>query len=169
MRIIGSDDSDDPATLEAMAKSAQPTLVKLVRLHRKEDGCASPSSAETLPAHCIVYGFHLSKLCTRIFAHFPVDTHGDDPTQWKFCQVLVAEHWSGLEELKNPRENARYEVYSEDECLLVRWRLTIALFAIRYRVLQLEKVLRGEIGVGKDIEAGRSELLITVIFVLTRI
>ena len=131
--------------------------------------CLPHSCTRILPAHCIVYGFHLSKLCTRIFAHFPVDTHGDDPTQWKFCQVLVAEHWSGLEELKKPRVNARYEVYSEDECLLVRWRLTIALFAIRYRVLELEKVLQGEIGVGKDIEAGRSELIVTIIFVLTRI
>lgn len=131
--------------LDTMAKLLQPSLLQLVQLHRSKNKHQSTHD-NTLPKHCILYGLHLSKLCLRIFAHFPLETTAKDSKEWKFCQVLVAEHWCGLEELRSPELSARFFMYSQEDCFLGRWRSSIALFAIRNHVWELEMLLNREGG-----------------------
>lgn len=140
---LGEDYEDNHTMLETMVRLLQPSLVQLVRLHCSKNKNKSTHD-RALPHHCVLYGLHLSRLCLRIFAHFPLDTSGDDSTQWRFCQVLMAEHWCGVEDIKNP--DSRYTMwqplYSQEDCLLGRWRTAMALFVIRSRIRELEMFLQ---------------------------
>ncbi|CAL1706406.1 unnamed protein product [Somion occarium] len=113
---------------QSIALALQPTLRTFIRLNA--DGSSS------LPEHCFVFGIHWSKSRLSILIHFPipVDQAGK---KWKFCQVLAAEHWVALAE-RTVQEHAAVGAATQDDQLLNRWRLTIALFFIRAHVQRLQ-------------------------------
>ena len=84
---------------------------------------------------CIVYGLHCSRDKLRIVAHFPMNVEGDAAKNWKFAQVMVAEHWIGL-----ARARPLFPHF-DDNALLHRWRLSGALFFIRKHVMGLRELL----------------------------
>ncbi|CAL1711496.1 unnamed protein product [Somion occarium] len=119
-----------------MIEILHPTLVHLVQFHRR-----NKTADSELPEHCVLYALHWSRTRIQIFAHFPVETApGDDPAKWKFCQALVAQHWVSLEEKEI--DAYRNELISPDDTFLCRWRLTLALSAIRARIRELEQLLQ---------------------------
>ncbi|CAL1706372.1 unnamed protein product [Somion occarium] len=119
-----------------MARILRPTLVHLVHAHRHSQ---QTTGGTTLPKHCVLYGFHWSRTHLRIFVHFPIKTIGENPADWKFCQAVAAQHWAALEQIKPDQVSTHRN--SQDTLFLDRWRMTVALFAIRARVHELEQLL----------------------------
>ncbi|CAL1706353.1 unnamed protein product [Somion occarium] len=120
-----------------MARILRPTLVHLVRAHR---GGQEATSGTVLPDHCVLYGLHWSRTHLRIFAHFPIRTIGDSSADWKFGQALAVQHWVSVEE--HLPEYIRSNWTGQDDMFLDRWRVAVALFAIRARVQELEQLLK---------------------------
>lgn len=110
---------------------AQPTLMKIVRLSAQRD---------ILPEHCIVYGIHCAGDKMRIIAHFPLQVKGEDEGCWEFAQIMVAEHWIGLMELPHIQELLVMHV--DDNAIVNRWRVGVALFTIRDHVRRLKETLK---------------------------
>ncbi|PSS37927.1 hypothetical protein PHLCEN_2v219 [Hermanssonia centrifuga] len=113
-----------------MATSAYPTLEEMVRDH---------DVAVPLPRHCFVYGIMWSELYLHILIHFPLYVPGTNGAsgRWEFCQTLVAEHRVTFEEF--PADLREYPMHNQDDLVLGRWRLTIALVSIRGHVSLLNE------------------------------
>ncbi|CAL1706359.1 unnamed protein product [Somion occarium] len=114
-------------------------LVVAVHLVQKHRHSQETTSETALPKHCVLYGLHWSRTHLRIFVHFPICTMGEDPTGWKFGQALAAQHWVALEQVHPERVSSHCN--SQDTFFLGRWRMTVALFAIRARIHELEQLL----------------------------
>ncbi|CAL1706414.1 unnamed protein product [Somion occarium] len=136
--LIAGGSSDLSKKVQAsFAAAARNTLVKLVRNHNE----AGPS-ALALPEEFIVYGLHWSNARLHILAHFVTNIDSDDPDKWKFCQVLVAQHWITLEEVDHRNPIGSFRHYAEFDMLLDRWRVVVSLFMIRAHVQRLKQCLQ---------------------------
>ncbi|CAL1706355.1 unnamed protein product [Somion occarium] len=134
--VVAGGGPDMDSVRSEMARILRPTLVHLVQKHRHSQETTSETA---LPKHCVLYGLHWSRTHLRIFVHFPICTMGEDPTGWKFGQALAAQHWVALEQVHPERVSSHCN--SQDTFFLGRWRMTVALFAIRARIHELEQLL----------------------------
>lgn len=121
----------DNVAQECFALHARATLIQLVRI--------SPQR-KPLPEHYIVYGIHCASDKLRIIAHFPLKVEGEDEGQWEFAQVMVAEHWISIMELPPGKSLLREHV--DDDAIIDRWRISVALFTIRYHIRHLKETFR---------------------------
>ncbi|CAL1706412.1 unnamed protein product [Somion occarium] len=135
--FIGGSSDLSKKVQASFAAAARNTLVKLVRNHNE----AGPS-ALALPEEFIVYGLHWSNARLHILAHFVTNIDSDDPDKWKFCQVLVAQHWITLEEVDHRNPIGSFRHYAEFDMLLDRWRVVVSLFMIRAHVQRLKQCLQ---------------------------
>lgn len=125
-----------------MATSLQPALWRLVDHYR----CTVGDSGGPIPEWAFLYGVHASPTRISILVHFPSYVVNRGKPQWEFRQVLVAQHWITFPST-NPSSRTQLEnavvPYTEDECLLDRWRLVRALFAARAHTMSLYEILGG--------------------------
>ena len=125
-----------------MALAAERTLRVLVDRHMRHE----PSLP--FPRHFFLYGIHWSSSTLSVFAHFPYVTNSGK--QVRFRQVLLAQHWLGIPRV---RQNETYGYnctrdHMESDLFVCRWRISVALFAIRSHM----KLLASEISLEKGIE-----------------
>ncbi|PSS29555.1 hypothetical protein PHLCEN_2v2954 [Hermanssonia centrifuga] len=115
-----------------MAAAVRPTLNQMIRDH---------DPTIQLPRHCFVYGLHWSQFFLHIFIHFPVHIPGDDADsgRWEFCQVVVSEHAITLKEF--PLEFQEFRWHTQNDMVLDRWRLTIALASVQRHMSLLEQII----------------------------
>ncbi|PSS22611.1 hypothetical protein PHLCEN_2v3086 [Hermanssonia centrifuga] len=111
-----------------MAEAVRPTLLEMTRHH---------DPAIPLPRHYFVYGLHWSQFFLHIFIHLPVYIAGgeSDSGHWEFCQIVVSEHTITLEEFQ---DGCRH---NQDDMVLDRWRLTIALASVQRHMSLLEQII----------------------------
>ncbi len=111
-----------------MAEAVRPTLLEMTRHH---------DPAIPLPRHYFVSGLHWSQFFLHIFIHLPVYIAGgeSDSGHWEFCQIVVSEHTITLEEFQ---DGCRH---NQDDMVLDRWRLTIALASVQRHMSLLEQII----------------------------
>lgn len=108
-----------------MAAAVHPTLLRMIQEHA--------DSSNPLPASSFVYGIHWSPTRVKILVHFP--SYDPISNKWEFRQVVMANHWTGIQETINGKGGFLYE----DVTFLRRWRLSIAFLAIRSHIDYLER------------------------------
>lgn len=129
-------------TKQCMAIAAECTLRVLVDRHMRRQ----PSLP--FPRHYFIYGIHWSSSLLSIFAHFPYAI--DAEKQIRFRQVLLAQHWLGIPRVR-PNETCGYNFckeHAESDLFVWRWRISVALFAIRSHM----KLLANELSLEEGIE-----------------
>lgn len=128
--FIGESREWDITAQNTFAFCAQATLTKLVKVSPQE--------------HCIVYGLHCTNNKLRIIAHLPRgmtedEAKDDDPTRLKFAQVMLAEHRISLEDLPDIQDLPI--CHDDDNALMFRWRISVALSKIHQHVQHLKAIL----------------------------
>ena len=113
------------AARDAMARSVYPTLMQLVNRYGEK---------AVLPAHCFVYGIHLSPTYLSLCVNLPtrMTNLSTGAAKWYFRQVEVARYLIATDP---------YPGNLHEDLILTRWRLLVSLLTVLKHVQLLDTEL----------------------------